>query len=209
MAPTETTTRKPKNEGSKRLFKSPVMEALSKTHISLPLIIFFGMSAWLMAYGIQNTDLQVWQIASLFVTGLIFFTWVEYMMHKHIYHMEPDKKWKEELTYKFHGVHHDYPKDKARLALPPTLTVIVVATLFGIFWLILGEFVFAFLPGFLVGYASYLSVHYIVHAFRPPNNIFKTLWVHHGIHHYKHNDRAFGVSSPLWDYIYGTMPDKR
>ena len=72
----------------------------------------------------------------------------------------------------------------------------------------MGDFVFAFLPGFLVGYASYLFVHYIVHAYAPPKNFFKALWVNHSIHHYKDNTVVFGVSSPLWDYVFRTMPKK-
>ncbi|MDE0470592.1 MAG: sterol desaturase family protein, partial [Ekhidna sp.] len=71
-----------------------------------------------------------------------------------------------------------------------------------------GNLVFGFLPGFLIGYASYLWVHYMVHAFQPPKNFWRTLWVHHGIHHYKQPHRAFGVSSPLWDLIFRTMPKK-
>ena len=39
-------------------------------------------------------------------------------------------------------------------------------------------------------------------------NFLKTLWVHHAIHHYKDDTRAYGVSSPLWDWILGTMPDR-
>jgi sterol desaturase/sphingolipid hydroxylase (fatty acid hydroxylase superfamily) len=72
----------------------------------------------------------------------------------------------------------------------------------------MGDFVFAFLPGFLVGYASYLGVHYMVHAYQPPKNFLKTLWINHSIHHYKDGEIVFGVSSPLWDYIYGTMKEK-
>jgi sterol desaturase/sphingolipid hydroxylase (fatty acid hydroxylase superfamily) len=69
----------------------------------------------------------------------------------------------------------------------------------------MGDFVFSFLPGFLTGYAFYLSIHYMVHAFPPPKNFFKVLWVNHSIHHYKEGEYVFGVSSPLWDYVYGTM----
>ena len=79
---------------------------------------------------------------------------------------------------------------------------------FFLFKLIMGNFAFAFLPGFVVGYAAYLWVHYMVHAFQPPKNFFKILWVHHGIHHYKDQENAFGVSSPFWDVIFGTMPKK-
>ena len=114
----------------------------------------------------------------------------------------------EKIQYNFHGVHHDYPKDKDRLAMPPLVSITLATTLLFLFRLFMGDFVFGFLPGFLIGYASYLFVHYIVHAYQPPKNMFKTLWVHHAIHHYKDHERAFGVSSPLWDYIFRTMPKR-
>ena len=209
METTQYPLQKPQNQGSKQLFKNSVLERLSKTHISLPLIIFSGISAWLMVRGLQATDLAPLVIAGSFIVGFLFFTWVEYMSHRFIYHMEPTAKWKEEIQYKFHGVHHDYPKDKSRLALPPLVSVVLAGMLFLGLRFIMGDYVFGFLPGLLMGYASYLGVHYTIHAFRPPKNLFKVLWVHHGIHHYKQNDKAFGVSSPLWDYIYGTMPDNK
>ncbi|MEX2379667.1 MAG: sterol desaturase family protein, partial [Vicingaceae bacterium] len=43
----------------------------------------------------------------------------------------------------------------------------------------------------------------------PPKNFLKQLWIHHSIHHYQEDDKAFGVSSPLWDYVFGTMPSKK
>ena len=70
---------------------------------------------------------------------------------------------------------------------------------------LLGDFAFAFLPGFLVGYSLYLSIHYMVHAFQPPKSFLRHLWVNHSVHHYKNGEVVFGVSSPLWDYVYRTM----
>ncbi|RUA37305.1 MAG: fatty acid hydroxylase, partial [Bacteroidetes bacterium] len=29
------------------------------------------------------------------------------------------------------------------------------------------------------------------------------------IHHYKHPDKYFGVSSPIWDYIFNTVPKRK
>jgi len=202
------TSVKPKNSGKKQLFDNPILESLTRTHISVPLVIFGGISSWLVYVGIITTNLAVWQIALAFIIGLLMFTWVEYNAHRYIFHMEPDTPTKASIQYKFHGVHHEYPKDKARLAMPPLVSIVITAVLFFVFRFIMGDFVFGFLPGFLIGYAAYLWVHYSVHAFRPPSNIFKVLWVHHGIHHYKENDRAYGVSSPLWDFVYRTMPRK-
>jgi len=140
--------------------------------------------------------------------GFFFFTFVEYMMHKYFFHMEPNTPIKDKIQYSVHGVHHDYPKDKDRLAMPPFVSAAYAVILYLIFKLILGDMGYYFLPGFLIGYSSYLGVHFIVHAFPPPKNFLKILWVNHAIHHYKDPDSAFGVSTPLWDIILGTMPKK-
>jgi sterol desaturase/sphingolipid hydroxylase (fatty acid hydroxylase superfamily) len=196
---------KPKHEGSKQLFQNPVLEKLSRTHIMVPLTIFMVFSGILLFWSISHTSLSAWLTVVLFVCGLISFTWVEYMLHRYVFHMGTFTKFREKFQYTVHGVHHEFPKDKQRLAMPPLLSVTISTILLLTFRVIMGDFVFAFLPGFLVGYAYYLSVHYMVHAFQPPKNFFKILWVNHSVHHYKNGDGVFGVSSPLWDYVYGTM----
>jgi sterol desaturase/sphingolipid hydroxylase (fatty acid hydroxylase superfamily) len=75
-----------------------------------------------------------------------------------------------------------------------------------LFRLIFGEYGFPMVGGFLTGYATYLCVHYSVHAFRPPRNFLRKLWINHSMHHYKDQNTVFGVSSPLWDYVFRTMP---
>ncbi|MGF1533866.1 MAG: sterol desaturase family protein [Bernardetiaceae bacterium] len=196
------------NTGTKKIFSSPVLEYLTRTHIAVPLTIFYGLSIVMLAYGVNQTALPVWQLSALFFSGLLLFTLVEYLVHKGVFHMAPTTEWRRKIRYNFHGVHHDFPKDKTRLAMPPLVSVTLAALLFLGTRAIMGDYTFGFLPGFITGYASYLCVHYIVHAFRPPKNIFKVLWVHHGIHHYKDDTVAFGVSSPLWDWVFGTMPKK-
>jgi sterol desaturase/sphingolipid hydroxylase (fatty acid hydroxylase superfamily) len=200
---------KPKNQGSKQLFKNPVLEKLSRTHISVPLIIFFSFAVVLLYWNTLNTSLNVFQTIGMFFLGMVSFSWVEYNVHRHVFHMATYTKLRTKIQYIAHGVHHEFPKDKDRLAMPPLLSVTIATILLLLFRLILGDFVFSFLPGFLVGYAAYLSVHYIVHAYQPPKNFFKVLWVNHGMHHYKNGDIIFGVSSPLWDYIYGTMRQRK
>lgn len=196
---------KPKNTGTKRLFESPVLEKLSRTHISIPLSIFFVYSSALLYWSVTHTALNALITIGMFALGFVSFTWVEYMAHRYLFHMSTSTKSREKLQYTIHGVHHEFPKDKDRLAMPPLLSITISTLLLFLFRLIIGDLVFSFLPGFLTGYAFYLSIHYMVHAFPPPKNFFKVLWVNHSIHHYKEGEYVFGVSSPLWDYIYGTM----
>jgi len=200
--------KRPKHKGSPKLFENPILEKLTHTHISFPLIIFGVISVALIYYGLIEKGFEAPIMIGLFATGLFFFTFVEYIMHRYLYHIPATSEKKKKISYTMHGVHHDYPKDKSRLAMPPVLSLIIVTVLFIIYRAVLGDYVFGFLAGFLIGYAAYLAVHYSVHAFKVPNNFLKVLWQHHSIHHYRESDRAFGVSSPLWDIIFRTMPRK-
>jgi sterol desaturase/sphingolipid hydroxylase (fatty acid hydroxylase superfamily) len=199
---------KPKNKGTQRIFQNPVLEKLTRTHIAIPLTIFSVFSGALLVWSVTHTELSAGMTIGMFLLGLLTFTWVEYMVHRYLFHMKTYTKVRSKLQYTLHGIHHEFPKDKDRLAMPPLLSVTTATILLLLFRIAMGDLVFSFLPGFLVGYAAYLGIHYMVHAFAPPKNIFRALWVNHGTHHYKNGDLIYGVSSPLWDYIYGTMKEK-
>lgn len=196
---------RPKNNGTKQLFENPILEKLSRTHIAIPVSLFFITGAILGWYAFTYTAMSNLHIAGLFLGGAITFTFIEYWVHRSVYHIEPTTEARAKFQYVAHGVHHEYPKDKTRLAMPPLLAIIVASSLFAFMFFLLGEAAYAFFPGFIWGYASYLLVHYAVHAYAPPKNFLKQLWINHAVHHYKDGNAVFGVSSPLWDYVFGTM----
>lgn len=193
---------------SGRMFKSPFLEAMTRTHIAIPLTLFYGTGIGAMCWSMAVLDLGITACISLFLVGIIFFTWVEYMIHRYFYHMNTDSPRKVRMQYVFHGVHHDHPRDKKRLALPPLMSILVAAAFIGLFRLALGEYGFAFGGGFLTGYATYLLIHYAIHIHHPPKNFLRIIWKHHNIHHFVGDTGAFGVSTPLWDHIFGTMPEE-
>jgi sterol desaturase/sphingolipid hydroxylase (fatty acid hydroxylase superfamily) len=122
--------------------------------------------------------------------------------------METHTESQKRFQYVIHGVHHEYPKDKTRQAMPPFISISIIFITLSVCRLLIGEYAFGFLSGFFVGYAGYLIVHYLIHAYPPPNNFFRFLWVNHAIHHYKDGQVVFGVITPFWDYVFGTMPEK-
>jgi len=205
----DTSSKKPKNKGSAQIFENPFLEYLTKTHIAIPLVIFTVISACLIYYGIIEKGFGTLDILLLFLAGMFVFTFFEYIIHRYAYHSGPEEYDHDHISYKIHGVHHEYPKDKQRLAMPPVLALILATIFFIIYRSLMGDYVFGFLAGFLMGYTLYLTIHYSVHIFRVPKNFLKILWKHHAIHHYSQPDRAFGVSSPLWDYIFRTMPKSK
>lgn len=191
---------------SGRIFQNPVLEALTKTHIAIPLTLFYGSGVAAMLYGILGLKLDLAGSIGIFLVGAFFFTLVEYLVHRYFYHMEADNPKRARIQYIFHGIHHDHPRDKKRLALPPVVSVVLATLFMGLFRLVLGPSGIAFGGGFMTGYATYLMVHYAVHTMNPPKNLFGVLWRHHNLHHYVGDEGAFGVSSPLWDHVFGTMP---
>lgn len=193
-------------EDGGKLFKSSFLEAMTKTHIVFPLAIFYGSGIFVPIWGVMSFGNEILTSVIIFIAAILAFTLFEYVVHRYFYHMAETSATRARLTYIFHGIHHDHPRDKKRLALPPLLSAIVSALFILIFWLIMGDYGLAFGGGFLVGYASYLMVHYAVHVFKPPKNFLKVIWKHHNIHHYVDNTAAFGVSSPLWDHIFRTLP---
>lgn len=197
-----------KEENTVRVYKNPILHALSKTHIAVPLTIFFGTGIALSVIGYLEFSLSILSILGYFFIGFVSFTLAEYLIHRYIYHL-PSVYEEGRIAYAFHGIHHKFPKDKKRLVMPPAASVIIASVILLINYYLMGAIGFPFTGGFLFGYAAYLSVHYVIHRYKPPNNFLKELWVHHSIHHYKEDDKAFGVSSPLWDYIFGTMPTKK
>jgi sterol desaturase/sphingolipid hydroxylase (fatty acid hydroxylase superfamily) len=192
------------NKGSRGLFRNPLLERLTHTHIAVPLTLFSSYAVALLCWSILSTSLSAVATVGIFVTGVVVFTWVEYMVHRHVFHWVAKTERQAKVKYTIHGVHHKFPKDKDRLAMPPLLSLTLATLLSFLFRLILDDLSFSFSAGFLAGYAAYLSVHYMVHRFQPPRNFLKTLWINHSIHHYKNEEKDFGVSSPLWDYICGT-----
>jgi len=198
----------PTKETSGRIFKSPILEALTKTHIAVPLTIFFGLGAASGYYSVHFQGFTAITTLSFYFAGALFFTLIEYVAHRYLYHMgTAGSARKVRMQYVMHGVHHDHPRDKKRLALPPVLSVVLAALFMGLFRLVIGPNGIAFGGGFMTGYATYLMVHYAVHTMNPPKNIFGVLWKHHNMHHYVGDKGAFGVSSPLWDHVFDTMPE--
>lgn len=192
------------NDG--KVFKNRLLERFTHTHIAVPLTIFYGTGLILLGYSIYLGILGTSASIGLFLIGLFSFTLLEYLVHRYAFHLEPHTEATEKFQYAAHGVHHDFPKDKSRLAMPPFVSMALATGFFFLYRFVMGDIGVPFTGGFLAGYAAYLTVHYIVHAYRAPNNMFKILWTHHAIHHHVENDRAFGVSSPLWDVVFRTMP---
>lgn len=196
-----------KFKGQGRIFQKQALEALTKTHPAIIIGMYVplsGLSLWYFYnyfYAIPSLTLL------LFLAGMLLWTLVEYLLHRYVFHFVNDSNLAQRFHYIVHGVHHEYPLDTERLVMPPVPSIILVLFFYSLYYAMMGTYVYAFLPGFVIGYLVYASIHYAIHAYKPPKAL-NYLWRHHNLHHFKYPDKAYGVSSPLWDIIFGTMPPK-
>lgn len=197
------------NTKSPKLFKSKFIEALTRSNIVVIDIMYIILAIILIASYYIYFNPSISAIVQWFFTGLISWSFAEYIMHRFLYHKIKDASYDTGLQYLFHGIHHKYPRDDDRLVLPVVPSLIIASLFLGIFYLIFQESALVFGAGFLIGYLIYITIHWTIHKYTPPKNKFLSWWWnHHNIHHYQQPDRAFGVSSPIWDFIFRTMPEK-
>jgi hypothetical protein len=96
-----------------------------------------------------------------------------------------------------------------RLVLTPSVSVPLSFLFYLGFKTVLGgPSVFPALAGFIFGYLSYDIMHFTMQHLRWNNPIWLIIKNYHILHHYHEHDKGFGVSSPLWDYIFSTRFNK-
>jgi len=191
---------------SVRMFERDWMEAMSKVHWSAPPIVFAPLILGFIALSLLLDGLSALGTLEWFALGLIVWTPTEYVLHRWIFHFQPSSAWGQRLHFIFHGVHHDYPNDARRLVMPPSASLPIAAAFYGLFrWLLPRADLDAFFAGFLAGYLIYDLMHYALHHATFRAEWLKALKRHHMQHHFVDSTHGYGVSTPLWDLILGSM----
>lgn len=188
-----------------RMFKNDFLEALSRVHPSVPLIIYVPVIVYVLYLASAEYSLSFLAILGLFAFGVFIWTITEYGLHRFIFHFKPKSQLGKKLHFIFHGVHHDYPSDSRRLVMPPSVSIPLAVLFFFLFKYLIGSiYVYPFFAGFLVGYLFYDITHYAIHHFNMHSKFWLEIKNHHMRHHYFDSNKGFGVSTPLWDIIIGT-----
>ena len=174
---------------------------LSKTAYHADFVIYAIIVGVLCVGGALNTNwvLRIHWLAA-FAAAATCWTLLEYLLHGFVLHRIP-------VFAAMHAVHHDSPR--AYVGTPTWVTL-------GIIWLVV------FLPawrgvsfnvasgmtaGVMMGFLWYGIVHHVIHYRRPR---YLAAWMlaarhWHLRHHYATRQGNFGVTTPLWDYVFGTV----
>ena len=182
-------------EGSIRIFRSPIAEALTRSPPWLPFL-------WIppaVAALVENRGMHL----AAFMTGVGGWLVLEYLLHRFFFHLPGDHRVARGIRFLTHEHHHAFPEDRGRLVATPwqlALALLLVAP-----FARLGPAPWLTLAGTLTGYLVYEAIHFRIHHATNPGRLIKKLRAHHLRHHAPQGAKAgFGISSPLLDYLLGT-----
>ena len=186
-----------------RAFENPILEKLSRIHPAVPVCVWGPVALGLIYLG-HRMGVSAGTVAGLVLFGLFTWTLTEYVLHRWVFHWVPESPRARRAVYPLHQLHHDV-QEWDRLVAPPLLAVPMWLMLLGLFWLVLGSpTIFPFFGGFTIGYLGYDYIHFYTHFGKPRSRIGKALRRRHLQHHYAFPHRWYGVSSPFWDFVFGT-----
>ena len=131
-----------------------------------------------------------------FGAGLLSWSLLEYVFHRWVYHQGRTP------AHVGHQKHHETPE--ALIAMPWFIVTGFMASAWYVSaYRLQFHFILSFMAGLLTGFVFYGIFHHVHHHFHFKNRQYRKLRAHHFIHH-QYTDVNFGVTSRLWDHVFGT-----
>lgn len=157
-----------------------------------------------------------WFISDLMLTlifvfvGFVYWSFIEYGIHRWIYHGHYKNKKIKSIIESFHIYHHRNPTDHEVLTAGPLMIYPLTVILLTPVWIISGFHNGALASvalGLLSYYLFYEWVHFSIHRRNVTSRYMKWITSYHLTHHEKWHSK-FGNTTSLWDHLLGTF-DKR
>ncbi|ORZ37056.1 hypothetical protein BCR44DRAFT_40860, partial [Catenaria anguillulae PL171] len=191
------------------IFANPVLELLTRTPWYLVPLTWLPVVAYLAW---DSTHAMSWATWSWhFAIGLVIWSFFEYTFHRFLFHVDrflPDNRYALTLHFLMHGIHHYLPMDRMRLVLPPIFFAIIVQPPWWAFRSVFEYYTCAALfSGGIAGYVVYDLTHYYLHHARVRTGHMREMKKYHLAHHYKNYDLGYGITSKVWDYVFGSVLD--
>lgn len=192
--PNRAPTRAYDTAGWDRFMKTnPVTPAL----VYVPIALFFLWRSYKAPGFVGSTWL-------LYVSGLFFWTLLEYGIHRGLLHFaDVGARWNMGLA-QIHARHHEHPEDVSQVIISPIQTLPISLVVYWVIRIFLNApRTGGIVAGVLTGYLAYETFHYAFHA--PVSLRWKwlnALRKYHARHHFETPDARFGVTTPLWDFVF-------
>ncbi|XP_075975986.1 fatty acid 2-hydroxylase [Anticarsia gemmatalis] len=199
-----------------RLFANPLLESLTYTPWYLvpmfwiPIILYLGITQYLelVACGdaCDQSSLTAVQFIVHLLIGVLVWTALEYSLHRWVFHLNPGSNVTMiKIHFLIHGMHHKVPFDGLRQVFPPVPAFGLAVFFYSIIQLIM-TYPLVKMTGGIIGYLTYDMIHFYVHHGSPRDGSYLyAMKRYHSNHHFINHDKAFGISSKLWDHVFRTL----
>ncbi|XVE89456.1 hypothetical protein DITRI_Ditri19aG0202800 [Diplodiscus trichospermus] len=194
---------------SPRFFESNVLEFFTRTIWWAVPTIWLPVACWCISMS-TRIGYTLPQISVMVIFGMFVWTFLEYCFHRFLFHIETKSYWGNTFHYLIHGCHHKHPMDGLRLVIPPAEAAILAI----LFWypyklLFTASASPAIFGGGLIGYVMYDVIHYYAHHGQPTKQLAKNLKKYHLNHHFRIQNKGFGITWAFWDRVFGTLPQTK
>lgn len=192
--------------GKPRFFHSSILENMTQCPWWLVPLVWLPVYAAASYVAVAQHQIELAQLAALQLQGVVLWQLIEYCIHRFFFHARVEAYWAILVHFLFHGNHHKFPKDKDRLVFPPVPAAAIACCIYGLLCLLLQRpTAVAVMSGVILGYIAYDCLHYAMHhAGHLPGAVLHELKARHAHHHYSDPDHGYGISSVLFDVVFGT-----
>lgn len=152
---------------------------------------------------------SVWTPITWYAIGLVYYSFLEYALHRWHLHSGPYDMLVRKLTFDLSRMHIDHHKIPASPKgavnqQKPAFVVSVISCLIALVLPIPYAISFAFLAGTATCYVANDLMHFAVHHL-PMNGPVLGYWKrHHMLHHYRDEEANYATIMPLWDVLLGS-----
>lgn len=160
--------------------------------------------AGLVAVTLSRASPYVWpQWLACVIVGVVLWTLAEYLLHRFVFHEVP-------FIAHMHDAHHKDPTGLIGTPIWISLAVTFLGLLLPLWWLTTFEIASGITIGGMLGYFWYIWLHHAVHhmRIRPGTYLFHAKR-RHALHHFARQACNFGVTTGIWDRVFGTYFETR
>ena len=154
-----------------------------------------------------DKEISLGASSALLVAGVLSWGLLEYGLHRFAFHYDARSELGRKFVYAMHLSHHEDPRAIDGPFSGLLISVPVATAYLLLAWIATGSWRAAsyLFTGLVVGYFYYQWLHFRSHHRRTRLRLFRYLQKYHLLHHHQTPERRFGVTSPLFDIVFGTF----
>lgn len=192
---------------SKKMTRRERNNHINRYELYRPFVFYAVLLAGLNAAAISGGAFSIGAAAAHFAAGLLSWGLIEYVIHRWVLHRVPGEAGLNLPGNVTHLTHHEDPSSLERLNVQLRESLPVCAAYCLLAWAATGDWraVAHLYTGLMAGYFFYEYLDFQAHHGTARGRLVRYFRKNHLLHHHYDAEVRFGVTSPLFDLLFGTF----